>query len=321
MEQHIFDVKIDELKIRLDKYLSAQNTGLTRARIQSLIDEGHVKVDGLVRPCSFSLRGGESICLMVPPPVNALPQAENIPLNIVYEDQDVIVINKPAGLVVHPAPGHAEHTLVNALLGHCEGELSGIGGVKRPGIVHRLDKGTSGLMVVAKNDAAHQSLMKQFDKRTISRKYMALVWGIPPAEGRIEGNIGRSTKNRKKMALVDLGGKHAITHFKVLRYLNKGICMVECILETGRTHQIRVHMASKGHAIVNDPLYGRTPKSVSSQILSCIKDHVTLLDRPLLHAYELTFMHPKDKKIQNFTCELPEDIKNVVACLTIDDKK
>lgn len=320
MDEYSFKVDVADTKTRLDKFLVNQSTGLTRSRLQALVEAEFVRVDGLVRPCSYLLRGGEHVHLVVPPPEDAVPQAEDIPLTVVYEDEDLIVINKPAGLVVHPAPGHAGHTLVNALLSHCGAELSGIGGVKRPGIVHRLDKGTSGLMVVAKNDKAHQSLMKQFDKRTISRKYLAVVWGTPPAEGRIEGNIGRSSKNRKKMALVEVGGKHAVTHFKMRQYLEKGISLLECALETGRTHQIRVHLSTKGFPILNDPLYGRAPRGVAERIHKCLKENIVEAERPLLHAFELTFIHPTHKKIEKFTCDLPEDIKNVIACLQNNEK-
>lgn len=320
MDEYNFEVNVFDTKTRLDKFLVSQSTGLTRSRLQALIESGFVRVDGKERSCSYLLRGGEHISLLVPPPEDATPQPEDIPLDIIYEDEDLIVINKPVGLVVHPAPGHAGQTLVNALLSHCGNELSGIGGVKRPGIVHRLDKGTSGLMVVAKNDKTHQSLMKQFEKRTISRKYLALVWGTPAAEGRIEGNIGRSTKNRKKMALVEVGGKHAVTNFKIRQYLSKGISLLECSLETGRTHQIRVHLSSKGFPIINDPLYGRTPRGMSERILACVKENVIESDRPLLHAFELSFIHPKNKKVEKFTCDLPEDIKNVIACLQNNEK-
>lgn len=321
MEERLFTVETEESKIRLDKYLAGIVPDLTRSRIQSLIESGHVRVDGKEQnTCSFALRGGESVCLNVPPPEEATPKAEDIPLDIVFEDEDLIVINKPAGLVVHPAPGHAGNTLVNALLSHCGNALSGIGGVKRPGIVHRLDKGTSGLMVVAKNDFTHQGLMKQFDKRTISRKYQALVWGTPPASGRIEGNIGRSSKNRKKMAIVEFGGKYAATNFRVLQYVMRGICLVECSLETGRTHQIRVHLSSQGHPILNDPAYGKAPRGVPVRVSACIKSHVSELERPLLHAFELSFIHPRHKNKQLFTSDLSEDIKNVIACLQIEEK-
>ncbi|MAO55390.1 MAG: RNA pseudouridine synthase, partial [Rhodospirillaceae bacterium] len=227
----------------------------------------------------------------------AEPEGQDIPLDVVYEDDDLIVIDKPAGLVVHPAAGNADGTLVNALLAHCKGSLSGIGGVERPGIVHRLDKDTSGLMVAAKTDAAHRGLAKQFEDHSIDRAYLAVVWGVPrPTEGEVEGNIGRDPKNRKKMAVVGEGrGKYAKTYYKVVERLGMRASLVECRLATGRTHQIRVHMASLGHPVVGDPLYaGRHGRQTgpSGALPEDVKKTLSDGKGQALHAYILGFNHP-----------------------------
>lgn len=273
---------------RLDAGLAMIEPALSRERIKALILQGAVMIDGkpVARP-SVKLAAGMRYSVAVPQALPLDTQAQDIALAVVHEDAHLLVIDKPAGLVVHPAAGHADGTLVNALLHHCAGQLSGIGGVARPGIVHRIDKDTSGLLVVAKTDAAHLGLAAQFAAHTINRRYVAIVQGRPsPADGTVRGNIGRSDHDRKKMALVGEGrGKHAVTHFTTEERL-RGATRVECRLETGRTHQVRVHMASLGHALLGDPLYSRPPKP--------LRDLLKAADfgRQALHAQRLGFIHP-----------------------------
>lgn len=287
--------------VRLDKLLTAEIDGLSRARIQALMQQGCVfkgDLDGEnVVDGSKKAGVGDVYVVCVPPAAAAEPEPQAIPLDVVYEDDDVIVIDKPPGLVVHPAAGNADGTLVNALLAHCGDSLSGIGGVARPGIVHRLDKGTGGLMIAAKNDAAHAALSKQFADHSLDRAYMALVWGVPmPTSGEIEGNIGRSPQNRKKMAVVKKGGKHALTRYRVLKAFGTVASLVECRLATGRTHQIRVHMTSIGHPLIGDPQYGGGGRSKRSLLSAPARALVDDLDHQALYAYELGFMHPQRTK-------------------------
>ena len=294
---------------RLDKAL-AEATGLSRERVKALIAEGRVSVGG--KPASngsAKAAPGSAYTIAVPPAAAAEAQAQDIPLAIVFEDADLIVIDKPAGLVVHPAAGNPDGTLVNALLHHCRGQLSGIGGVARPGIVHRIDKDTSGLLVVAKSDAAHEGLAKQFADHSIERAYLAIVNGHPaPPAGTVSGRIGRSDANRKKMApLPDHSsrGKHAVTHFKTLELL-ENCALVECRLETGRTHQVRVHMASIGHALLGDPLYGRAHARLRP-LLARLG-----FQRQALHAAVLGFNHPVNRKPLRFSSELTADMKELI---------
>lgn len=315
---YTFTVPLGKTDCRLDKFLAGELSDLSRTRIRALIEEGHVNVDKnpLLGP-SKKVQEAQVISVHVPPARAAIPQPQSIPLDIVYEDDDVIVINKPAGLVVHPAPGNLEGTLVNALLGHARdsggGGLSGIGGVERPGIVHRLDKGTSGLMVVAKNDAAHHTLSKQFACRSVERAYYALVWGIPkPTQGEITGNIGRSSANRKKMAVVKSGGKLAMTRFKVLKSYGGAISLVECRLATGRTHQIRVHMAWLGHPIVADPLYGGGGKAQRRGLEDELVAEIDIIDHQILHAKLLGFIPKKGKDPLFFEGELPKYFNDLI---------
>jgi 23S rRNA pseudouridine1911/1915/1917 synthase len=230
---------------RLDRLIAESLAGISRTQARALIEDGRVSSGAAtIKEPSHRVKPGEEFTVNVPPAAPAEPAAEAIPLHVLYEDDDLLVLDKPPGLVVHPAPGSPSGTLVNALLAHCGASLSGIGGVRRPGIVHRLDKDTSGLMVVAKNDDAHRSLAAQFGTRTVTRAYRAIVWGVPsPPEGTITGAIGRSTRDRKKMAVVDKGGKPAVTRYKLIRRLGTKASLIECRLETGRTHQIRVHLA------------------------------------------------------------------------------
>jgi len=310
---------------RLDKFLSGELTQFSRTRIKVLIDEGRVLLDhdnNSAPPLdpSRKVQEGQVVMVAVPPAIPAIPEPQSIPLDIVYEDEDVIVIDKPPGLVVHPAPGSPDGTLVNALLGHARdtngGGLSGIGGVERPGIVHRLDKGTSGLMVVAKNDAAHHTLSGQFADRSIERAYNALVWGVPkPSQGEISGNIGRSSGNRKKMAVVSRGGKVALTRFKVLKTFGETASLVECRLATGRTHQIRVHMAWLGHPVIADPLYGGGNKAGRRGLSPDLVAALGQLDHQVLHAKLLGFKVGKDANLLRFESNLPNYFNKLIRIL------
>jgi 23S rRNA pseudouridine1911/1915/1917 synthase len=290
---------------RLDKAL-AEASGLSRERIKALIGEGAVSVAGApMTQASGKAAEGAEFSIVVPPAVEAHAKPQDIPLKVVFEDEHLIVVDKPAGLVVHPAVGNADGTLVNALLHHCAGQLSGIGGVARPGIVHRIDKDTSGLLLVAKTDVAHEGLARQFAAHSIERKYLAIVSGVPKTgEGSIDAPLARSSANRKKIAVVEDGrGKRAVTHWKRLEILNDA-ALVECSLETGRTHQVRVHMASIGHPLLGDPVYGRS------------KSHRDLLkslgfDRQALHAARLGFTHPVTKHRLSFSSGMPADMQEL----------
>ncbi|WP_394731212.1 RluA family pseudouridine synthase [Altererythrobacter sp. GH1-8] len=294
---------------RLDKAL-AEATELSRARIQALIAEGKVAIEGKIETSAKAkVSAGSAFRLTIPPAVEAEAQPQDIPLTIAYEDEHLIVIDKPAGMVVHPAAGNPDRTLVNALLYHCKGQLSGIGGVARPGIVHRIDKDTSGLLVVAKTDKAHEGLARQFKDHSIERRYLAICSGQPtPPEGTIATRIGRSDANRKKMAVLDKNssrGKHAVTHYKVLDRL-ENCALIECRLETGRTHQVRVHCASIGHALLGDPLYGQTP----APLRKLLKD--LNFTRQALHAAKLGFEHPLTREWIELSSELPKDMQELI---------
>jgi 23S rRNA pseudouridine1911/1915/1917 synthase len=282
---------------------------LSRARVQSLMAAGHLSIgEKIVTDGSGKVKPNEIYTLTLPPVEKAEPEAQDIDLTIVYEDDDVIVIDKQAGLVVHPAPGNRDQTLVNALLAHCGDSLSGIGGVARPGIVHRLDKDTSGLMVVAKNDAAHHALAKQFADRSLSRTYQALVWGeVIPRAGSIDAPIGRSSKDRKKMAVM-AKGKTALTHYKVIEDF-EFVSLIECKLATGRTHQIRVHLAHIKHPVVGDPAYGGGRRAKKSE------DALQKFPRQALHAVELQFIHPRTGKLKKFASKLPKDMRKLIKGL------
>lgn len=291
MEQLVLNVDENNVNIRLDKFIKDNTNDLSREYIQKLIDEGYVLVNGKeVTKCSYKIALNDEIIVSFKEVEDLNVEPQNIPLDIVYEDKDVIVINKPQGMVVHPAPGNYKDTLVNALLYHCK-DLSSINGVKRPGIVHRIDKDTSGLLMVAKNDYAHNFLAEQLKDKTASRTYVALVHGIVHVKkGIINAPIGRDPKSRVKMAVVK-DGKEAITEFKVLKYY-KDFTLIECKLKTGRTHQIRVHMDYIGYPLVGDPLYGRRKLKYGN--------------KQYLHAKELSFIHPSTKERVTFTTELPE---------------
>jgi 23S rRNA pseudouridine1911/1915/1917 synthase len=320
-KQHIFLVGSEDSGLRLDKFLAAQMPDFSRARIQSLLEQGHVSCAGQpVASASAKTKPGQEFTVIIPEAEPSHMPAQAMDLDIIYEDEHLLVINKPAGLTVHPAPGNRDKTLVNALLAHCGESLSGIGGVARPGIVHRIDKDTSGLLVVAKNDAAHNHLSAQLADHTLGRTYAAIVWGTPKsASGTITGNIGRSPTNRQKMAVVKSGGKHAVTHYKTIENFDIAT-LVECNLETGRTHQIRVHFTHIGCPLLGDPTYGAT---TASRLNQNIYKHIPLqtraallsFNRQALHARELRLIHPATGKEMEFSCSLPQDMKNLLEVL------
>lgn len=303
-----FEVTPVEEGQRLDHFLSFRVPELSRSRIQDLISQGYIRIGSLISQPAQKVKKGMVITVTIPPAVVAKPQAQKVPFEIIYEDKDVIVVNKPAGLIVHPGAGNPDKTLVNGLLEHCGETLAGIGGVKRPGIVHRLDKGTSGLMVVAKNDQAHHFLSAQFSKRTLKRRYRALCWGVPtPLEGRIEGNIGRDPRHRQRMKVLSQGGKEAITNYKVLEKLGRHASVVLCVLETGRTHQIRVHLSYKGYGLICDPLYGKAPRGLALQDRLKLSNLCDSEGRVALHAEQLDFVHPVSNTLMTFQVAVPQD--------------
>ena len=302
MEPEILQAGAEAAGERLDSFLAARLEDLTRSAAQRLIETGQVTVDGRTVPKSCKLAGTELVTAAIPEPepVNAVPQ--DIPLDVVYEDGDVIVVNKPAGLVVHPAPGHPDGTLVNALLYHCGSSLSGIGGALRPGIVHRIDRDTSGLMIAAKNDFAHQALAAQLQDHSLARTYEAVaVGGFREDRGTVDAPIGRCVSDRKKMAVTDRGGRPAVTHWETLERFF-GYTHIRCRLETGRTHQIRVHMAYIGHPILGDTVYG-AKKPVSGLTGQC------------LHAAGLRFVHPRTGEAVELQCPLDAEFQNILEKL------
>ena len=311
---HTLTVAPPQAGLRLDRWLAESLPELSRSRLQALIEQGALRSgEAAVGNASRKVKADEIFELTVPPAEPAMPRPQDIPLDIVYEDDDLIVIDKPAGMVVHPAPGSADGTLVNALLHHCAGSLSGIGGVKRPGIVHRIDKDTSGLLVAAKNDRAHHGLAAQFAEHSIERVYNALVWGVPlPRQGEIEGAIGRNPSDRKKMAIVS-NGKPALTYFKTISAFGDYAGLVECRLATGRTHQIRVHMTSIGHPLVGDQLYGKIRSK--GRAPEAVKDRLNSFPRQALHARVLGFDHPISGQKLHFESEIPSDLNELIKSL------
>ncbi len=298
---------------RLDRALAQALPELSRARVQALMADGALMISGKTEDDGATKKhAGKSFALSIPParPDHAIPQ--DLSLDIPYEDEHLLIVNKPAGLVVHPAAGHADGTLVNALLHHCSGRLSGIGGVARPGIVHRIDKDTSGLLVVAKTDAAHEGLAKLFAAHDIDRKYLAIVSGIPaPPAGTIRTQIGRSTTNRKKMAVLPEGkGKHAVTHFRMEEAF-KDSSLVSCTLETGRTHQVRVHMTHIGHPLIGDATYSNRQKAYR------IGPTHAIFARQALHAASLGFIHPISGEKLFFACNLPDDMQELLRVMRV----
>jgi 23S rRNA pseudouridine1911/1915/1917 synthase len=314
MRQELFIYHGEGDPIRLDLYVCSQIDGETRASVQRLIEAGNILVNDRPAKASLKLQGGEEIAVAIPDPVATEPLPEAIPLEVLYEDHDLIVINKPAGMVVHPAPGNSSGTLVNALLAHCT-DLSGVGGELRPGIVHRLDKGTTGVLVAAKNDRAHQSLSTQFHEHSIKRIYQALVFGNPAVDtGKIEGIIGRHPTDRLRRSGKVKNGKSAVTRWRVKERYGR-ITLVELRLETGRTHQIRVHLTEAGMPLLGDPLYpdgGRTNNLQDSRL----KKLITSLGRQALHARTLGFIHPVTGAYLEFSADLPADMQGLCDYLS-----
>lgn len=283
----------EECGIRIDKYLSEKITSQTRSSLADLIEKGGVTVNGKTVAKNYKLRAGDRIKVTIPDPIPYEAEAEDIPLDIVYEDNDLLVVNKPKGMVVHPAAGNYSGTLVNALLYHCKDNLSGINGVLRPGIVHRIDKNTSGLLIIAKNDTAHKGLAEQIKEHSFTREYRAIVVGnLKNDKGSVDAPIGRHHTDRKKMTVTEKNSKNAVTHYEVLERL-KGYTYIKCVLETGRTHQIRVHMAYIGHPVSGDDVYG-------------IKKEKTGFEGQCLHAGKIGFVHPVSGEYMEFVSELPD---------------
>lgn len=304
MREEIIKIEIEDAGTRLDKFLCIKADDLSRSRIQQLIEQGDVLINDNPSKCNYKVKASDVLFLRVPDDEELEAQPEDLPLDVIYEDSDIIVVNKAKGMVVHPSIGTKNHTLVNALLYHCK-DLSGINGVLRPGIVHRIDKDTSGLIAVAKNDHAHQKLAEQLKDKSMHREYVALVHGVMEHDyGTIDAPIGRDEKDRQKMCITAKNSKPAITHFKVKERFGS-YTLVECRLETGRTHQIRVHMQYIGHPIVGDPKYSYR-KTMDCQ-------------GQLLHAYKLTFIHPTSGKEVSFSAEIPADFKQILEDLRVNE--
>lgn len=298
----LYIVDTEEANKRIDIFLNDELEDMSRSALQRLIENGSITVNGKIISKNYKLRKGDNINIEIPEPEELSVVPENIPLEILYEDNDLIVLNKPQNMVVHPAPGHYTGTLVNGLMYHCGNDLSGINGVMRPGIVHRIDKDTSGVLVIAKSDLAHRALSLQLAQHSMKRIYNAVVYNnIKNDEGTISANIGRSLKDRKKMAVVDREGRKAVTHYRVIDRMGK-FNLVELRLETGRTHQIRVHMSYIGHPLLGDPVYGP-------------KKQVFNLEGQVLHAKTLGFIHPRTGKYMEFETELPEYFKKLILRL------
>jgi len=305
----IVTVPEDSDGLRLDRFLVSVVESHSRSQLQRLIKEGQVSVNGKAGKANQTVKAGQQVRLIVPDAVEAKPKPEALPLSIVYQDSDIIVVDKPAGMVVHPAAGHADGTLVNALLHHVT-DLSGIGGEKRPGIVHRLDRGTSGLMVIAKHDAAHEALTRQFHDREVEKEYIALVWGEVQPGRRIDAPIGRDGSNRKKMSAKARRARSAVTRIVRTEPFGRVLTLADIAIHTGRTHQIRVHLSAIGHPIVGDALYGGVHRRVPGDLRA-----VSRLERPFLHAARLAFRHPMDGRVMVFESELPSDLQHVVDWL------
>lgn len=303
---HRITVPDDSEGVRLDRFLVSVLPEQSRSQIQRLIKEGHVRVEGREAKSNQAVKTGQAVTVDIPEPIAPLPQPEALPLPIIYQDHDIIVVDKPAGMVVHPAAGHESGTLVNALL-HLVDDLSGIGGEKRPGIVHRLDRGTSGLMVVAKHDAAHEELARQFHDREVEKEYLALVWGEVMAGRRIDEPIGRDPGNRKKMSARARRSREAVTRIVRAEHFGPAVTLAQIAIHTGRTHQIRVHLSAIGHPIVGDALYGGVRRRVPGDLRA-----LTHLDRPFLHAARLAFTHPIEGRRMEFTSPLPGDLQRVL---------
>ena len=301
----VLEVEEEHDGLRLDNFLTALLPDLSRSQIQKLIKDGRVKGLAATLRASTSVHNGQTFEVDIPPPARTTPEPEPLPLLIVFQDPDVVVLDKPAGMVVHPAAGHRSGTLVNALLHHIT-DLSGVGGELRPGIVHRLDRGTSGLMVVAKNDRAHQELSRQFADREIEKEYVALVWGVVQAGRRIDAAIGRDPHHRQKMSTRARRARSAVTRVTFSEHL-KGVSLVKVAIATGRTHQIRVHLSAIGHPIVGDPVYGGVHRRTAGNLKPVMR-----LERPFLHAARLAFTHPADGRRVEFESPLPQDLQSVI---------
>lgn len=315
MPRETLTVSPDSDGVRLDLFLVSTVPGRSRSQLQRLIKDGHIQVGGQAARPNQLVKSGQVVAIDIPDPVEATPAPEALPIHIVYQDRDLLVVDKPAGMVVHPAAGHADGTLVNALLHHVE-DLSGIGGEKRPGIVHRLDRGTSGLMIVAKHDAAHEELSRQFREREVEKSYIALVWGEVQAGRRIDEAIGRDPSNRKRMTAVSVKSdesrrarrsREAVTRIVSAEHFGRVLTLARVAILTGRTHQIRVHLSAIGHPVVGDALYGGVHRRVRGDLRA-----VTRLERPFLHAATLAFKHPSDGRRMAFESELPDDLQRIV---------
>lgn len=303
MENYLFEIQEDQ-QMRLDKYLAEQFPEQTRSYLQKLIKDGEVTVNGKNVKTGYQLSKGDEVCVNIPEPKELDVEPQKMDLDIVYEDEDVILINKPKGMVVHPAPGHTTDTLVNGLLYHCKDNLSGINGVARPGIVHRIDRDTTGILIVCKNDMSHNSIAAQLKEHSINRRYRALVHGnLKEDTGTVEGPIGRHPIDRKKMSINEKNGKPAVTHYTVLERFGN-YTLIECKLETGRTHQIRVHMTSIGHPLVGDEVYGpaKCPFKLQGQCL---------------HAMVLGFVHPRTGEYMEFSTDLPGYFEDLLRKLRL----
>ncbi len=308
----------DQAGQRTDRFLADSIGTVSRSRVKALIDAGQVLRDGAVlRDAADPVRPGMRFSVEPPEPVAARPRAQAIALAILHEDDELIVLDKPPGLVVHPAPGNEDGTLVNALLAHCGDTLPGIGGERRPGIVHRLDKDTSGLMVVAKTEASLAALSADFAARRIERAYLALCWGVlSPARGDLEGAIGRDPRDRKRMAVVTRGGKTALTHYRTLQVAHGAASLIECRLATGRTHQIRVHLSQRGHALIGDPVYLRRVPAAARLLPEAARRAALDFPRQALHAASLGFVHPRDRRPLRFETRPPSDFNALLSCIT-----
>lgn len=305
----------EEAGERLDRFLAGRLEAMSRSRIKQLIEDGALTCDGIrLASPSAPVREGVVYRLAIPPAAPATPQGQAIDLTILYEDTDLIVLDKPAGLVVHPAPGNPDGTLVNALIAHCGDSLAGIGGERRPGIVHRLDKDTSGVMVAAKTELAHHALSTAFAARDLDREYKALCWGVPLlAEGSIEGAIGRDPRDRKRMAVVARGGKAALTWYRTERRFGLAAALLGCRLATGRTHQIRVHLAHSGHPLVGDPVYLRRRPAAAAHLPTATRGALLDFPRQALHAASLGFAHPRTGAALRFETPVPDDMATLLA--------
>lgn len=304
----VLEVRPDDAGLRLDQFLTAQLGGRTRSQIQKLIREGHVLLDRTAARAGTAVHAGNVVRVDMPAPAPATPRPEALPLDVVHDDADLVVVNKPAGMVVHPAAGHADGTLVNALLHHVS-DLSGIGGELRPGIVHRLDRGTSGLIVVAKHDAAHAELARQFADREVEKEYAALVWGLVQQGRRIDLPIGRDPVDRKRISTRSRRAREAVTRVVLAERLD-GVTLVRVAIVTGRTHQIRVHLSAIGHPVVGDPVYGGRRRHPPPHLRV-----VQRLHRPFLHAARLAFMHPRDGRRLVVSCALPDDLQDLADAI------